>query len=80
MLQGAFCGALIVLTFCAVKDAPLLVLPSLKGVFKGFEEPANQDAFMNRFRHILDFWCCRLVKKGEDGGLAYNTFFLSSDW
>jgi len=58
------------------EEEPLLMVSSVKDLFGGFVETSEQHAFMTRFRHILDFWCCRKVEKGKDGGWGYAKDFL----
>ncbi len=62
-----------------LQDVQLLTLKSVKGIIKGFADDKSRDGFMARFRHTLDFWCCRKVKEGEDGGWAYARDF-SEPW
>jgi hypothetical protein len=55
--------------------AKLMRVSPADGLVRGFAEERDGAAFMERFLHALDFWCCRRVEPGQDGGVAYRSLF-----
>lgn len=54
--------------------AKLLHFSNISATFSRFESDADRDAATRRISHLPGFWCCKLVEKGQDGGVFYGPF------